>query len=444
MEPLQHVPSELVFSPPAVAWARFLAPYRQWIEASIGCPMTDALTAEIEFCFSDLFIQELLGGVPIDLDERSSFAPDLKGWELPPNVSPRIDLAPCRVLDANGAQCEGWRHSWKDTPVLLRFEGLHFPVVAVRIPYISFLGEIRNDWQEWVLINRLEVREALSVLRKVCGVENRRLHVQVWGGGSLRLRDSYNWDSLVLDPASNASVRDDFEGFLKRQSWFARHCLPYRRGYLFHGPPGNGKTSVVRVMAAHPEVTAFAFDFFSRDQDNSTFRYMFEQAASCTPALVVLEDLDRVYDGKTHSEHKKPNVTVDCLLECLDGLAEYDGVIVVATANDPASLDTAMFRRPGRFDRLIPFKPPTQPLRLEYLMKVSGGCLDSGGAAAAAVESDRFSFAQLREAYVTAGQIAFSRGGDVTNQDLIAGIGRVKEECRLAATKVDNSQLGFR
>jgi chaperone BCS1 len=73
--------------------------------------------------------------------------------------------------------------------------------------------------------------------------------------------NSYDWDRVVLDPTLIRLVRDDFESFLKREGWFKQHRLPFRRAYLFYGPPGNGKTSVFRVMASHPAISAHSLDF---------------------------------------------------------------------------------------------------------------------------------------------------------------------------------------
>jgi ATP-dependent 26S proteasome regulatory subunit len=135
--------------------------------------------------------------------------------------------------------------------------------------------------------------------------------------------------------------------------------------------------------------------------------------------------------------------TLNGLLSCMDGLATEDGVIVVATANDPAPLSAALLKRPGRFDRVALFAAPTQELRQDYLARVSAGRLDAPAAAAAAAAMDRFSFAQAREAYIMAGQCAFDRGNDVTPDDLIRAAQQMKREGRRLTTPVDGRGVGF-
>src|SRR5207249_5934243 len=100
-------------------------------------------------------------------------------------------------------------------------------------------------------------------------------------------------------------------------------------------------------------------------------------------------------------------------LNCLDGIGVKNGIVVVATANDPATLDQAILRRPGRFDRLVPFLPPPTELRRQYLQRLTDGTLDERSALQVAREADGLSFAQLEEAYILAGQRAFRRSAGI-------------------------------
>jgi SpoVK/Ycf46/Vps4 family AAA+-type ATPase len=109
------------------------------------------------------------------------------------------------------------------------------------------------------------------------------------------------------------------------------------------------------------------------------------------------------------------------LLNCLDGLESQDGVVVVATANDPTVLDAAILRRPGRFDRVVALPGPDLELRLRYFRKFNPH-LEEAALFRAAEDSDGFSFAQIKEAYILAGQRAFERNTPVAGNDLREGI----------------------
>lgn len=114
-------------------------------------------------------------------------------------------------------------------------------------------------------------------------------------------------------------------------------------------------------MASHPDISAYGLDFSNEELHHDVLTTLFETAGHCAPSLVIFEDLDGLY-GKGAAGENRTQITLQHLLNCLDGLGSQEGVIVVATANDPTSLDPAIMRRPGCFDRLVPFRPPSREL----------------------------------------------------------------------------------
>jgi SpoVK/Ycf46/Vps4 family AAA+-type ATPase len=147
---------------------------------------------------------------------------------------------------------------------------------------------------------------------------------------------------------------------------------------------------------------------------------LFEKAAANTPALVILEDLDRAFpmEGKSTRER---TVSFQTLLNCLDGVGSQDGVLVVATANDPTCLDPAILKRPGRFDRVVQFRNPDADLRREYYRRLTP-TLDGEQFEIAITQTEGFSFAQLRETYILGAQSAFEHGREITLADVIEAI----------------------
>jgi ATP-dependent 26S proteasome regulatory subunit len=223
-----------------------------------------------------------------------------------------------------------------------------------------------------------------------------------------------------MDSTVKRMVRRDFEIFFQREDWFRQHNLPYRRGYLLWGDPGNGKTAAIRVMAAHPFIQPYTLDLSEDEQKSSDVRRLFEAAAENTPALVILEDLDRAFptEGKRTQERA---VSFQTLLNSLDGVGSQDGVIVVATANDPTCLDAAILKRPGRFDRVVQFRNPDANLRREYYRRLNA-TLGGGQFEIAIEQTEGFSFAQLRETYILGAQSAFEQGRDIGAADVIEAI----------------------
>jgi ATP-dependent 26S proteasome regulatory subunit len=99
--------------------------------------------------------------------------------------------------------------------------------------------------------------------------------------------------------------------------------------------------------------------------------------------------------------------------------------MVVATANDPSTLDAAILKRPDRFDRVIPFRLPDTDLRADYLHLLTQGRLTVQELRPVALASDGFSFAQLRDSYIMAGQLAFGSQSRIGMEQLREGISSV-------------------
>jgi ATP-dependent Zn protease len=114
-------------------------------------------------------------------------------------------------------------------------------------------------------------------------------------------------------------------------------------------------------------------------------------------------------------------VSFQTLLNCLDGVGSQDGVIVVATANDPTCLDAAILKRPGRFDRVVQYRNPDADLRRQYYLRLSS--VLTGEQFEIAIEkTEGFSFAQLRETFILGAQSAFEHGREIRDVDVVEAI----------------------
>ena len=114
-------------------------------------------------------------------------------------------------------------------------------------------------------------------------------------------------------------------------------------------------------------------------------------------------------------------VSFQTLLNCLDGVGTQDGVIVVATANDPTCLDPAILKRPGRFDRVVQLRNPDAQLRREYYRRLNS-VLGGGQFESVIAQTEGFSFAQLRETYILGAQSAFEHGREVSAADVVEAV----------------------
>ena len=382
--------------------------------------MDEMVLLELDFPIVQLAAMQVLSDVPL-LRFQTTVMQKLKkqtaSVELPPNVFPTFRLH--QAQSSHGLiknRKSVLQAQWEDCPVLLRFHGLSQPVVLAGIPVTPV--EDRGEVCDCVIVKREVASEFLQFLQKILA-RDRESRLCVYGDGARRIRTS-GWDDLVLSESVVNLVRKDFESFLHREQWFRNNRLPFRRGYLLHGPSGNGKTSLIRTMLNTSGLTGHTIRLFQEHTDDAHLEKMFRCAANTAPSLVVIEDIDRAFP-RMPSSGLLCKVSLQQLLNCLDGLDSQDGVVVVATANDPTVLDAAILRRPGRFDRVVALPPPDRELRLRYFRKFNPH-LDEEALFRAAEDSDGFSFAQLKEAYILAGQRAFERNTSVTGNDLLEGI----------------------
>lgn len=160
---------------------------------------------------------------------------------------------------------------------------------------------------------------------------------------------------ILKDGQLEAIVRDmrDFVG-KDTKSWYEAHGLPHRRSYLFHGPPGCGKTSTIRMIAGMFRLNACFLSFTSSDFSNQVL----QDALASLPrrALLVLEDVDVLFNEDRKSETTSA-LTFSGMLNAIDGLISVDGVISIFTTNRIEKLDAALIRG-GRVDRRFEFVHP--------------------------------------------------------------------------------------
>lgn len=178
--------------------------------------------------------------------------------------------------------------------------------------------------------------------------------------------------SVILADDLVGELERDVAAFLAARDWYAERGIPWRRGYLLHGPPGGGKTSIVQALACHFGLTVHVLSPAAEESDESLRRRVF---AVPERSILLIEDVDSVFVGRDKqaaapradgsTEPPPPGVTFSGLLNALDGVAAGEGVISVLTTNHRDRLDPALIR-PGRVDvdRYIGYATPEQARRL--------------------------------------------------------------------------------
>ncbi len=157
--------------------------------------------------------------------------------------------------------------------------------------------------------------------------------------------------SVVLREGVYERLSEDIKRFHDSKMWYVERGIPYRRGYLLHGPPGNGKSSTIAALAADHGMVICAANLGGMGITDAELLTMMQQ----TPknAIVLLEDIDCVFAQRKRTDGDKiVGITFSGLLNALDGVAAPEGHILVMTTNHPELLDPALIR-PGRCDQQL-------------------------------------------------------------------------------------------
>jgi len=179
-------------------------------------------------------------------------------------------------------------------------------------------------------------------------------------------------EQLSLRPELTA-VFDEMKFWKRSQRWYAERGIPWRRGCLFHGGPGTGKTSLARATAESLDLPIHVFDLAT--MANHDLRSAWRRMLNDTPCVVLLEDIDAVFRGRenvTPQNMTSGGLTFDCLLNCIDGVDRVDGMLLLVTTNNISSIDPALIDRPGRIDRVVKFEPLDHDGRLKIATRILG------------------------------------------------------------------------
>ncbi len=291
----------------------------------------------------------------------------------------------------------------------------------------------------WIIADTRKLAE--DFFREVCEwCEEVRGQVLVYDGGYWHKSKELfaairaaTFENLILPAQLKHEIQNDLKQFFASREVYERYRIPWKRGILFIGPPGNGKTHTVKALINQLRQPCLYIKSFKHQHstEHDNIRHVFARARRTTPCLMVLEDLDSLIEGKNRS----------FFLNELDGFAANTGVVILATTNHPEKLDPAILDRPSRFDRKYYFDLPAETERAAYLVAWNENLqpelrLSDEAIPQVVLQTAGFSFAYLKELFLSSMMQWIAAPGDNLMDAVMLERARVLREQMSSMTEV--------
>jgi ATP-dependent 26S proteasome regulatory subunit len=234
---------------------------------------------------------------------------------------------------------------------------------------------LRNKFEKWLISRDRDQKE-----------------IHVVGGPSIPYDVNLKWEDIFLPDLLKNEIKNSVEGWLKAKDFYLNKNLPWKRGILLWGLPGNGKTSLIRTIISNYDFKPVTVQSGAHTNDD-TVTEAFEYAQAQSPALLYFEDLDNMFQ----------TVSLSHFLNLMDGVNSKNGILVIATANNISRLQQSVTDRPSRFDRKWEIPLPDKKMSIKYLEKWFGKLLSAKEYKKIVdfTVENNFSYAYLKELYLT-------------------------------------------
>ena len=193
----------------------------------------------------------------------------------------------------------------------------------------------------------------------------------------------YYKESVSLKETSSSSVYKYLSQLIEWPIYYKKEFqkleIESPKGIILHGPPGCGKTHILREVLQNSKLKVFHIkgpELLSKfvGGSESALRKVFTAAKESEPSVILFDQIDAIATKRGDTNENEAKL-VSQLLSCMDGIVKRGSTLVIATTNTIEKLDPAL-RRPGRFDKEFLIRPPDIDERkslFETFLKTSSG-----------------------------------------------------------------------
>ncbi|KAJ9608857.1 hypothetical protein H2200_006628 [Cladophialophora chaetospira] len=283
--------------------------------------------------------------------------------------------------------------------------------------FLVYFADGRDGQEPWPTVRNQYIlgdKGAARTLVETAGRWNSVLHDEIWVFNQgywhkdttlYRAIQKSHWEDVILDKSLKEDLVDTVQRFFDSRDEYDKLRVPWKRGVIFYGPPGNGKTISIKATMhtlynrTPPIPTLYVKSLVGFAPPEYSIESIFRKARQEAPCYLVFEDLDSLVTDQVRS----------FFLNAVDGLSENEGILMIGSTNHLDRLDPGIAKRPSRFDRKYLFPDPDFGQRVKYChywqKKLSDnkeiGFPDEICEATAKI-TDAFSFAYIQEAFVSA------------------------------------------
>lgn len=272
--------------------------------------------------------------------------------------------------------------SFQNKVVLSPSYGQHFFIYKKRPAWLIYkVEEERNNRYENIQIIFVRFFQKKKLIQDIIDEGTSLYHAEKYDGTKIHIQQHDYWENLLVKKQIATPVLSqendyddlvlDMQNFLESEEKYLKKGINYKRGYLFYGPPGNGKTTAIVALAQNMKKHLCIVNF--GDETISEKNLLMAIGQLPQNSIVCFEDIDAVNSRKTTTTQPLPDkmvrnddgklilhesantdnrptvISLSTILNILDGVFTPNGLIFIMTTNFKEILDKALIR-PGRID----------------------------------------------------------------------------------------------